>query len=135
MQKDNYDNIDDKMLNVETMHKIAIKINDATKVVKKLIIIINNENRFKHLIENSQFFMLLSINKINTFIFTMTKFIFKTENVDQLIQTLFDLISVLCAQVNHFFLFPVSINYFRDVLNAVITYFNSIFFEQDEKNV
>ena len=48
MQKHNYDDIDDKMLNFETMHKTAIKMNDATKILKKLTVIINSKNRFKH---------------------------------------------------------------------------------------
>ena len=64
MQKHNYDDIDNKMLNFETMHKTTIKINNATKVLKKLTVTINNENLFKHLIENSHFFVLSFINKI-----------------------------------------------------------------------
>ena len=53
MRKHNYDSIDDKMLNLETMYKTAIKMSDATKILKKLTVIINSENRFKNLIENS----------------------------------------------------------------------------------
>ena len=53
MRKHNYNNIDDKMSNFEIMYKTTIKINDVTKILKKLIVIINNENRFKHLIKNS----------------------------------------------------------------------------------
>ena len=85
MRKYNYNDIDDKTLNFETMHKTAIKMNDATKILKKFIVTINNENRFEHLIENSQFFVSLFISKINIFTFSMTKSTFKTENVDQLI--------------------------------------------------
>ena len=85
MREDNYDDIVDGMLNFEAMHKAAIKMNDATKVLKKFTVIINSENRFKHLIENSQSFVSSFINKIDTFAFSMTKFTFKTENVDQLI--------------------------------------------------
>ena len=85
MRKYNYDDIDNKMLNFETMHKIAFKINDATKISKNFTVIINTENRFKHLIQNSQFFVSLFINKIDIFTFSITKSIFKTENVNQLI--------------------------------------------------
>ena len=92
MRKYNYDDIDDKMLNFETMYKTTIKMNDATKILKKFIVIINNENRFKDLIENSQSFVSSFISKIDIFTFSMTKFIFEIENVDQLIQMLFNLI-------------------------------------------
>ena len=54
------------------------------KFLKKLFAIVSSENRFKHLIENSQFFVLSSLSKINIFIFSMTKSTFKTENVNQL---------------------------------------------------
>ena len=97
MPKHNYDNIDNEMLNFEMMHKIAIKINDATKVSKKFIVIINNENQFKHLIENSQFFVSSFINKIDIFTFSMTKSTFETKNVNQLTQMLFDLTFTLCT--------------------------------------
>ena len=73
------------MLNFEARYKTAIKINDATKVLKKLIVTINSENRFEHLIENSQSLELSFISKIDVFIHSMTKFIFETENEDQLI--------------------------------------------------
>ena len=76
MRKHNYDDIDDEMLNFETMHKTTIKINNATKILKKFTILINNKNRFKHLIKNSQFFVFSSINKIDTFTFSMIKFTF-----------------------------------------------------------
>ena len=82
MRKHNYDDIDDKMLNFETMHKTAIKMSVATKVLKKLTIIINSENRFKHLIENSQFFLFSFIHKIDTFTYSMIKSAFEIENVD-----------------------------------------------------
>ena len=72
MRKHNYDDIDDKMLNFETMYKTTIKINDVTKVLKKLTVIINDKNRFKYLIENSQSFVSSFISKINTFISSMT---------------------------------------------------------------
>ena len=85
MRKHNYDDIDDKMLNFETMHKTAIKMNNAIKILKKFTVTINNENRFKHLIENSQFFVLSFINKIDIFTFSMIKSTFKIENVNQLI--------------------------------------------------
>ena len=134
MQKYNYDDIDDEMLNFETMHKIVIKMNDATKVLKKLTVIINSENRFKHLIENLQFFVSSSINKIDTFTFSMIKSTFKTKDVDPLIQMLFNLIFALRAQTDQFFAFAVSINYFRNALNVVVIYFHSISFEQIEKN-
>ena len=47
------------MLNFETMHKTTIKINDIVKILKKFTMITNNKNKFKHLIENSQSFVLL----------------------------------------------------------------------------
>ena len=47
---------------------------------------------------------------------------------------LFDLIFALRAQIDQFFAFAVSINYFRNVFNAVVTYFKNIFLEQIEKN-
>ena len=115
-----YNDIDDEMLNFETIHKIAIKINNATKFLKKLTVIISNKNRFKHWIKN-QFFVLLSISKIDIFIFSMTKCTFKTENENQLIQMLFDLIFALRAQVNQSFVFAVSIDYFRNAFNVVVT--------------
>ena len=90
MKKHNYDDIDDEMLNFETMHKTTMKMSDVTKVLKKLTVIINNENKFKHLIENSQFFVLSFINKIDIFTSTIIKFIIETENVNQLTQMLFD---------------------------------------------
>ena len=85
IRKHNYDDIDDKMLNFEAMHKTAIKMSDTTKILKKFTVTISNENRFKHLIENSQFFVLSSINKIDTFTFSMIKSTFETKNVNQLI--------------------------------------------------
>ena len=57
----------------------------ATKILKKLTVTINSENRFKHLIENLQYFVLSSINKIDTFTFLMIKLILEIENVNQLI--------------------------------------------------
>ena len=48
MRKHNYNNIDNKMLNFETMYKTTMKMNNATKILKKFIVIINNENRLKH---------------------------------------------------------------------------------------
>ena len=135
MKKHNYDNIDDEMLNFEIMHKTTIKMSDVAKILKKLTVITNSENKFKHLIENSQFFVFSFINKIDIFISTMIKFIIETENVNQLIQMLFDLAFALRAQVDQFFISAVSINYFRNAFNTAITYFNSIFFEQVEKNV
>ena len=133
MRKHNYDNIDDKMLNFETIHKTMIKMNNATKILKKLTITINSENQFKHLIENSQFLVSSFINKIGIFTFSMTKSTFETEIVNQLIQILFDLIYALRVQIDQFFAFAVSINYFRNVFNAVVISFNSIFFEQIEE--
>ena len=91
MKKHNYDDIDDEMLNFETMHKTTIKMNDVAKILKKLTVITNNENRFKHLIENSQSFVFSFISKIDIFTSTMIKSIIETENVNQLIQMLFDL--------------------------------------------
>ena len=91
MKKHNYDDIDDKMLNFEIMHKTTIKMSDVAKILKKLTVIISSENKFKHLIENSQSFVLSFINKIDIFISTMIKSIIETENVNQLIQMLFDL--------------------------------------------
>ena len=85
MKKHNYDDIDDKMLNFETMHKTTIKMSDVAKVLKKLTVITNNENKFKHLIENSQSFVFSFISKIDIFISTMIKSIIETENVNQLI--------------------------------------------------
>ena len=78
--------------------------------LKKFTVIINSENRFQHLIKNSQFFVSSFINKIDTFTFSMTKSILETENEDQLIQKLFNLIFALRAQVDQFFAFAVSIN-------------------------
>ena len=97
MKKHNYDDIDDKMLNFEIMHKTTIKISDVAKILKKFTVIISSENRFKHLIENSQFFVFSFISKIDIFISTMIKFIIETENVDQLIQMLFDFVFALRA--------------------------------------
>ena len=85
MQKHDYDDIGDKVLNFETMQKTTIEMSDATKVLKKLTVIINSENQFKHLSKNSQFFVSSFINKIDSFTFLIIKFIIKTENVDQLI--------------------------------------------------
>ena len=85
MKKHNYDDIDDEMLNFEIMHKTTIKMNDVAKILKKLTVITSSENRFKHLIENSQFFVLSFISKIDIFISTMIKFIIEIENVNQLI--------------------------------------------------
>ena len=135
MKKHNYDDIDDEMLNFEIMHKTTIKMSDVAKILKKLTVIINSENKFKHLIENSQFFVFSFINKIDIFISTMIKFIVETENVDQLIQMLFDLIFALRVQVDQFFISAVSINYFRNIFNTTITYFNSISFKQIEENM
>ena len=135
MKKHNYDDIDDEMLNFEIMHKTTIKMSDVAKILKKLTVTTNNENRFKHLIENSQFFVLSFISKIDIFISTMIKSIVETENVDQLIQMLFDLTFALRAQVDQFFISAVSINYFRNAFNTAVTYFNNISFEQVEENV
>ena len=135
MKKHNYDDIDDKMLNFETMHKTTIKMSDVAKILKKLTVTTSSENRFKHLIENSQFFVFSFISKINIFISTMIKFIVETENVDQLIQMLFDFAFALRAQVDQFFISAVSINYFRNTFNTTVTYLNNISFEQVEKNM
>ena len=135
MKKHNYDDIDDEMLNFEIMHKTTIKMSDVAKILKKLIVIISSENRFKHLIENSQFFVLSFINKIDIFISTMIKFIVEIKNVDQLIQMLFDLTFAFRAQIDQFFIFAVSINYFRNTFNTAIIYLNNIFFEQVEENM
>ena len=135
MKKHNYDNIDDKMLNFEIMHKTTIKMSDVAKILKKLTVIINSENKFKHLIENSQFFVFSFISKIDIFISTMIKFIIEIENVNQLIQMLFDFAFAFRAQVDQFFISAVSINYFRNAFNTTITYFNSISFEQIEENM
>ena len=91
MKKHNYDDIDDKMLNFEIIHKTTIKMSDIAKILKKFTVITSSENRFKHLIENSQSFVSLFINKIDIFISTMIKFIIEIKNVNQLIQMLFDL--------------------------------------------
>ena len=48
---------------------------------------------------------------------------------------LFDFAFALRAQIDQFFIFAVSINYFRNVFNTTVTYFNSIFFEQVEKSM
>ena len=135
MKKHNYDDIDDEMLNFEIMHKTTIKMSDIAKVLKKLTVITSNENRFKYLIENSQSFVFSFISKIDIFISTMIKFIVETENVDQLIQMLFDLAFALRAQVDQSFTSAVSINYSRNAFNTTVTYLNSIFFEQVEKNM
>ena len=82
MKKHNCNNIDHEMLTFESMYKTTIQVNNATKILKKFTVIINNKNRSKHLIENTQFFVSSFINKIDTFIFSMTKSTFKTENVD-----------------------------------------------------
>ena len=100
MKKHNYDDIDDEMLNFEIMHKTTIKMSDVAKILKKLTVIISSENKFKHLIENSQSFVLSFINKIDIFISTMIKFIVEIKNVDQLIQMLFDLTFAFRAQID-----------------------------------
>ena len=46
-----------------------------------------------------------------------------------------DLAFALRAQADQLFVSAVLINYSRNVFNAVVIYFNSIFFEQVEKNV
>ena len=97
MKKHNYDDIDDEMLNFEIMHKTTIKMSDVAKILKKLTVITSSENKFKHLIENSQSFVFLFISKIDIFTSTMIKLIVKTENVEQLIQMLFDLAFALRA--------------------------------------
>ena len=66
------------------MYKTTIKINDATKILKKLTVIINSEYWFKHLIKNLQFFVFSFISKIEILTFSMMKVTFKTENVNQL---------------------------------------------------
>ena len=85
MRKYNDEEIDAEILNFEAMHKTAIKIKNATKILKKFTVTLNSENQFKYLINNLQFFVLFSISKIDSFTFSMTKFIFKTENINQLI--------------------------------------------------
>ena len=82
MKKHNYDDLDDEMLNFEIMHKTTIKINDVVKILEKFTVITNSKNKFKHLIENSQSFVLSFINKIDIFISTMIKFIIETKNVN-----------------------------------------------------
>ena len=129
MKKHNYDDIDDEMLNFEIMHKTTIKMNDVAKILKKLTVITNSENKFKHLIENSQSFVFSFISKIDIFTSTMIKSIIETENVNQLIQMLFDFAFAFRAQVDQFFIFAISINYFQNAFNTTITYFNSISFE------
>ena len=135
MKKHNYDDIDDEMLNFETMHKTTIKMSDVARILEKFTVITSSENRFKHLIENSQSFVLSFISKIDIFISTMIKFIIETENVDQLIQMLFDFAFAFRAQVDQSFISAVSINYFRNAFNTTITYFNSISFEQVEESM
>ena len=100
MKKHNYDDIDDEMLNFEAMHKTTIIMIDVAKILEKLTEITNSENKFKHLIENSQSFVFSFISKIHIFISTMIKFIIKIKNVDHLIQMLFDLAFALRAQVD-----------------------------------
>ena len=97
MKKHNYNDIDDEMLNFETMHKTTIKMSDVAKILKKLTVTTSSENRFKHLIENSQSFVFSFISKIDIFISTMIKFIIEIENVNQLIQMLFDFAFAFCA--------------------------------------
>ena len=123
------------MLNFEIMHKTTIKMSDVAKISKKFTVITNSENKFKHLIENSQFFVLSFISKIDIFISTMIKFIIEIENVNQLIQIMFDFAFAFHAQIDQFFISAVSINYFRNAFNTTITYFNSISFEQVEENM
>ena len=135
MKKHNYDDIDDEMLNFETMHKTTIKMSDVATILEKLTVTTSSENKFKHLIENSQSFFFSFINKIDIFISTMIKFIVETENVNQLIQMLFDLVFALRAQVDQFFISLVSINYSRNAFNTTVTYCNSISFEQVEENM
>ena len=135
MKKHNYDDIDDEMLNFEIMHKTTIKMSDIAKILEKLTVITSSENRFKHLIENSQSFVLSFISKIDIFISTMIKSVVEIENVDQLIQMLFDFAFAFRAQVDQFFISAVSINYSRNAFNTAVTYFNSIFFEQVEENM
>ena len=40
MRKHNYDDIDDKMWNFETMHKTTIKMNNATKIEKNSLLLL-----------------------------------------------------------------------------------------------
>ena len=67
------------------MNKTTMKINNVVKILEKLTVIISSENKFKHLIENSQSFVLSFMSEIDIFISTMIKFIIEIENVDQLI--------------------------------------------------
>ena len=67
MKKHNYDNIDDEMLNFEIMHKTTIKMNDVAKILKKFTVTTNSENKFKHLIENSQFFVFSFISRVTAY--------------------------------------------------------------------
>ena len=92
---------------------------NVVKILKKVTVITNNENKFKHLIENLQYFVLLFINKIDIFISTMIKFIIKTENVNLLIQMLFDLIFAFCVQVNQFFVFAISFLFFYFFIKCI----------------
>ena len=84
IKKHNYDNIDDEILNLEAMHKTTIKMSNVVKILKKFTVITSSENKVKHLIENSQSFVLSFINKIDIFISTIIKSIIEIENVDQL---------------------------------------------------
>ena len=70
------------MLNFEIIHKTTIKISDIARILKKFTVIINSKNKFKHLIENLQFFVFSFISKIDIFISTIIKFIIKIENIN-----------------------------------------------------
>ena len=88
MRKHNYDDIDDEVLNFEAMHKTTIKMSDVVRILEKLTVTTSSENRFKHLVEDSQFFVLSSISKADIFTPAVTKPIVGTENVGQLTQML-----------------------------------------------
>ena len=85
IRKHNYDNIDNKMLNLKTMYKITIKIYETIKIKKNSLLLLTTKIDLKHLIGNFQFFVFSFINRIDIFTFSIIKFIFKMENINQLI--------------------------------------------------
>ena len=86
----------------------------------------SSENRFKHLVEDSQPLVPSSISKADTFTPSVTKPTLGTENVGQLTQMLSGLALALRAQAGQPSASAVPVNYSRGASNAVATYPNSI---------
>ena len=135
MRKHNYDDTDDEVLDFEAMHKTAIKMSDAARVLEKLTVTTSSENRFKHLVEDSQPLVPSFISKADTFTPAVTKPIVGTENVGQLTQMLSGLALALRAQAGQPSTSAVPVNYSRGAFNTAATYPNSIPLGQAGGNV